>query len=346
MLGVRLFGAWGRARPWLALTGALLVWMSVGESARSAGGSAEQTSLRGPFVPPSGKTLLIIGHDIDSIEGYIKGTDEVPAGFMVYTSIQRLEGLRSSANNGAGTNHAQRLVERYPHSALQMGLWAVGALDGINAGTFDENIDKLAEWARDTERPVFIRFGYEFDLPANGYTPEAYKAAWRRMAERFKAKRAFNVAWVWHSFSGDADVDLLSWYPGDDLVDWCAVTWFDQDPSYMEPMARFARLHGKPLMIAEATPRGYGVETAKIWKFWLGQVRAFIEKYDVRAFSYIAVDWPSQPMFGSGGWPDARIQKNPEVAAYWRSLVLESPRYLQASDTLFSELKPTGSELP
>ena len=54
------------------------------------------------FVPPSGKTLLFIGQDRDSIAHYVKTTGNVPGGVMLYTSIQAVDGLDKGAVDYGG----------------------------------------------------------------------------------------------------------------------------------------------------------------------------------------------------------------------------------------------------
>ena len=58
---------------------------------------------------------------------------------------------------------------------------------------------------------------------------------------------------MWQSKGfGNSIVDLEAWYTGDDSVDWCGFSFFNE---YKEQkMIEFARQKGKPVFIAEATP--------------------------------------------------------------------------------------------
>ena len=54
---------------------------------------------------------------------------------------------------------------------------------------------------------------------------------------------------------------MEAWYPGDEYVDWMGLSYFVQEadcggPPFDELLA-FAREHGKPVLVAEATPRRY-----------------------------------------------------------------------------------------
>ena len=126
------------------------------------------------FAPPDGKTFLLIGQDQETIETYIKSTAHVPVGFMVYTSVQEARGLADPVDYGSGIMHAQALVDKYPHAAIQIGLYMVGVLKEIIDGKFDENLDKIGAWIIKADHPVYVRIGYEFDLPQNGYDPALY----------------------------------------------------------------------------------------------------------------------------------------------------------------------------
>ena len=210
------------------------------------------------FLPPQGKVLLIIGQDKETIESYIQSMGQIPGGFMVYTSIQNLGGLDQPLDNGAGINHAQYLLERYPECVLQVGLYMVNALEDILRGKYDENITRLGEWIKRTERPIYLRIGYEFDYPQNHYKPEEYKLAFRYIVERLRSLGLKNVAFVWHSYAHiDPSQPIMSWYPGDQYVDWFALSFSDPyNKGHMQLIAKFAQEHNKPLMIAEASPSG------------------------------------------------------------------------------------------
>ncbi len=143
-------------------------------------------TVRQTFVPKEGK-LLIIGQQKDAVEDYIKNVAMVPGGFMVYTSIQHMEGLDEPADQGAGINHAQYYVDHYPNTVIQLALYMVGAQDEVLKGRYDQNISKLAAWMRAAERPIYFRIGYEFDLPANGYNPATYQRVYRYIVDKLRS---------------------------------------------------------------------------------------------------------------------------------------------------------------
>ena len=68
----------------------------------------------------------------------------------------------------------------------------------------------------------------------------------------------------------------------------------------MDKVVAFAKAEGKEVMIAESTPFG-GIEDPAssdwTWDAWFGEVLSYIERHDIRYWSYINADWDSQPMW-------------------------------------------------
>ena len=160
------------------------------------------------------------------------------------------------------------------------------------------------------------------------------------------------LAFVWQSKGTGSNQDVLEeWYPGDELVDWCAYSYF-ANPD--EEMLTFARKHNKPVFIAEATPvlekDGLFFNTdlkdkkldKRIWKEWfVGFIATINDNKDViKAFSYINTDWSSQPMWMNNPvfqQVDSRIQESDYVTEKWKA-ELANPRYLKASPELWKNL--------
>jgi hypothetical protein len=294
---------------------------------------------RGKFEPASGKVLLIIGQDAGVFETYTKAIGITPAGFMAYTSIQEVNGLDRESRYEGVTQYAQPTADGFTNTVVQIGLYMVDALDRVNNGEFDLNIDRLGDWIQKSRRPVFLRIGYEFDGAHNHYDPEKYKASFRHIVNRLRKQGVDNVAYVWHSTSTHTEIPIEAWYPGDDFVDWFGITYFDQPQSIMLPMVELAKAHGKPLMIAESTPRaGSSTYFGKgSWDSWFTKYFQFIQTHDIKAISYIDDNWESMHMWKGKGWGDARVEANPYIKRHWIKEI-SKPRYLQSSTNLFSEL--------
>jgi hypothetical protein len=164
-----------------------------------------------PLDVPAGKTLVVIGQeDRAAMDDYVAGIGRPPAGFMHYAHLDK-PGPEFAAELGAIAAHSVR----YPGTALQIGLtmgpspvWSTlggepqpGGAGQITRGEFDAQIDALARWLNGLgDTPVFLRVGYEFDLLGGQWgTPPEYRAAYRYIVDRLRARGVDNAAYVWHS---------------------------------------------------------------------------------------------------------------------------------------------------
>jgi len=288
------------------------------------------------FCPPANTSLLIIGQDNNTINEYISKIKIIPAGFMLYTSIQDMDGLDSpSIDRGSGIFNANELNSMYPNSVLQIGLYMVGALKKTTNGEFDGNIEKLIKWLKIINIPVYLRIGYEFDGAHNGYDPEEYKNVFVYIYDKLASANIRNVAFVWHANALDVDSNIIDWFPGEKYVDWVGISYFDQSEDSMMPVIRFAKKYSKPVMIAEATPKGIGAYNQVSWEAWYKPLFKFIRKNDIRMLSYINSNWEKQPMWVNQGWEDARVQSYPFVKEHWINEISKD-NFLKKSDDLYS----------
>ena len=287
-----------------------------------------------PFVPPSGKTLLLVGQDRDTIARYVSKIGNVPGGTMLYTSIQKAEGLDEPADCGSGPMDGNALLTSYPNSVIQIGLYMVDALSDTIAGKYEDHLKTLAQWIKKADRPVYLRIGYEFDNPSNHYDPQQYKQAFRYVVDFLRREGVSNAAYVWHS--EDSPHPWMDWYPGDDYVDWFGKTIFRTgDVPVAERFLKLAREHGKPFMICESSPWDMYTIRGKI--DFLDHVFQFIRDQGVNAFCYINSNWDAEPMFQSEHWGDARLEENAETKDFWLKEINQD-RYLKASPNLFRSL--------
>jgi len=146
-------------------------------------------------------------------------------------------------------------------------------LSTITTGKHDAYIRGWARAIRQLGGPVMLRpmqemngFWYPWAGTANGNTPADYVAAWRHIHGIFQEEGATNVTWVWsinHESVPQEDRNAYSvYYPGDEYVDWTAVSGFNWGEStqysswgsfehwYAEPLEYLATLD-KPICIAE-----------------------------------------------------------------------------------------------
>jgi len=332
-----------------------------------------QTMKNAKFAPPNGQCLVFIGQDLEAVGGlpnYSNGYCDyfdMPAGVTFYNNFspgdesfgyynRGNDGITQIDNWGAGDSCGQCYLEdsKFKNTAFSIGLSLVNHEKKVAKGQHDHLVKDLALWIKSTNRPVFLRIGYEFDgWDWNNYKRKHYLKAWKRIHNIFKDLNVDNVAFVWQSKGTGSGQDVLEdWYPGDDLVDWVGYSYFGNPD---EQMLTFARKHNKPVFIAEATPvmeteglflkaQLTNAEVAKrMWQKWfLPFFKTINDNRDViKAFSYINVNWPSQPMWINNPVfqkVDSRLQMSNYVSDLWKK-ELSKPIYLKASDSLFQQLK-------
>jgi hypothetical protein len=306
------------------------------------------------FVPPAGKTLLIIGQDLQTIDDYMNSYSDrpVPGGWMAYWGITSMNGVdRMNAEDIArqyGSQNHQQLIDEYPDTVLQSGLWMVGmwdVLENASQGKYNTVIRQFSTWARSVDRPVYLRIGYEFDGKHNQMAPVEYVKAYRQIVDIIRAEGADNVAFVWHSYAAPTykNYPLSAWYPGDTYVDWVGLSLFGHMYSpglskEAEEVFEFAKTHSKPVMIAEASPiNGIDKENTDVWDTWFVNLLSLTYRKNVKAISYINANWGSYPGFASLQWNDARLQNNQQVAEAWFKETGKD-RYLKQSAELYELL--------
>jgi len=333
----------------------------------------KQKSNRAKFEPADGECLFFIGQDMTATGGLDEYTNgycdffDTPTGFTIYTNIspgdesfghfnKGLDGIKTKANWGAGDAHAQYYLEdaTYANSILAIGLSMVNHEKKVAKGEHDALIKELGHWILSTKRPVFLRIGYEFDGHSwNHYNRKQYIKAWQRIHTIFATMQVHNVAFVWQSKGAGSNQKVLEdWYPGDALVDWCAYSYFGNPDT---EMLTFARRHGKPVFIAEASPvletdnlffdtdLKKEVIAQRAWQNWFVPFIATLNqnKDVIKAFSYINVNWSAQPMWVTNPTfqqVDSRIQMSEFITQKWKEEMYR-PRYLKPTTNLWNQLK-------
>lgn len=318
------------------------------------------------FEPPDGDCLFILGQsDIAAMEAYMSKVKKTPpAGFAFYTSL----------SNGAVQGDMPRyktFLEKYPNTTLQLAIWTGERqwgdpgyyLDDIKNGKYDQNIEALAAACKTFGRPIFIRFGYEFDGWHNAYPPDKYIAAYKYFVDKMRSLGVDNVAYVWHSWgvgayygrqdypryypplpAGTAVTQEL-WYPGDDYVDWVAMSvfgigWGDlRTNGVVQWLVNFAVQHDKPVMLAETAAIKTNETRDPGWVLtstdWFEHVFDLCEENPAaKAFTYINVDWEENN--SSSTWGDTRIQSaNNSVIVYWLGHIAP---FLHADANLYTKI--------
>lgn len=291
--------------------------------------------------------ILIIGQDLGAIRGYMASDCcSQPDGLTAYLDFYDLltpddfgglgidshgDPLDFELSWGAGPVSAYQTATEFGISDIVIGLSLTEnehpeQLQNIGNGNHDDKIKQLAKFAAAIDGRVYLRIGYEFDGAWNyGYANrEQYIAAYRRVVDVLRAEGADNIEYVLQASTAGVDEiidgrheNIMDWYPGDEYVDWLALSWFmNPDETSFVPQENFtpktpgqlsdellelARSKGKPVMIAEAAPQGFDlserftanhsplwdgepmssrttVTDEEIWDYWFAPMFAYMEE--------------------------------------------------------------------
>ena len=314
---------------------------------------------RALFEPPAGRVLVFIGQDNKSVggtgkwpHGYVD-TFGVPAGITHYVyfsegkenpygghfDVGTVDGLNSETEWAAGPMcmrcylESGRLRDTVVHLSISM---EHDDEQAVANGLYDHNIEELVEFVREYRHvPFLIRIGYEFDGEWNDYEPEAFKLAWRRIVDSLREADLTNFATVLATYRMDIPDDVWrTYWPGNEYVDWLGYSYW-KGGTFSTKALDFARAVGKPIFIAESTPRGFNMDASSdhVWDDWFVDYFTHIEENTdiVRAISYINTHWDADAMWHGRGWGNSRIQDNAHVSAQWREKMAED-RYIHGVD--------------
>ncbi len=304
------------------------------------------------FVPPNGQTLLIMGQTVERINEYLSHfpNKQIPGGWSAYWGVPEFKGIKDYYKTESGdTQNHQMLVDKFSNTVINSGMWMVGKWNVAkftSDGNYDKVIRKYAKWAKKINRPIYLRIGYEFDGPHNELEPREYVKAYKHIVDIMRNEGVSNVAYVWHSCASKPykDYKLSEWYPGDDYIDWVAISVFMQpyddifNHKETNDVLNFAKDHKKPVMIAEANPvLGISKTNTKVWDDWFVDFFSFCYQKNIKAIAFINEDWQRLNINGIEGWKDARLYNNDVIAKAWFMEVTKE-RYLKQSPDLFKTL--------
>jgi len=226
----------------------------------------------------------------------------------------------------------------------------------ILTGDFDADLGAWAEGARSNGDPLIVEWGTECNgqwFPWNGVWngggttagygdpsvpdgPERFRDAFRHIVQVARSRGANNLVWVFHANTDDVPAEtwnrLENYYPGDQWVDWIAVSVYgaqtpmdDEWPNFTDSMAavypRLAALSAdKPIVLAEfgvtsGNPRGDQAQ-------WAEDALASITSLRwtrLIGFSWWNEKWQNDDEAAHDA--NMRIQDNPGLAGMFQNYV-------------------------
>ena len=372
------------------------------------------TVVDGKLTLNNGKALLFAGQNIEDVNDYTirvhngasRNGAMPPIGVTAYVAINGT-GVYSHVDDPNGSLDLQAyLANGYKNSALAVGTWMVDLeedfADQIDAGQGPilDHVHNLLEELKASNRPVYLRWGYEVDGPWNHYEPAAFIKGWRYVHGWIEANDAHNIAMVWQiaAYCDSPDDRVIpdantyggrtyeAWWPDDDYVDWTGFSYFSQNEDCktandnigglpngfgelsdmqgnqnqaLHNVMAYLNSKGKPVMIAEATPRFYDIgdlrykssfdinqadfvsKTAQeIWDEWFDPFLDFVDEYEdsIRAVAYINSEWekydgwncipgPTPVGCSQNYWGDSRVDANSLIKTNWTMRTRMSGRF-------------------
>lgn len=219
--------------------------------------------------------------------------------------------------------------------------WDPGAdwdakLADIAAGKHDRRIILWAQAAAEWSEPILIRFAQDMNGDRYPWSTgsdsrqraEDYVRAWRHVHRMFNRLGASNVEWLWCPYCEPAE-GLERLYPGDRFVDWIGIDVYNgprrpRSPSdALDPVYRFARARGKPILLAEVGCAGQFDSVTERDPPWSDKARwitAMFQQVDRRP-EIRGLIW-----FDVNREADWRVNSSPEAAAAYRKAVLRLQR--------------------
>ena len=220
-------------------------------------------------------------------------------------------------------------------------------LNDIIAGKWDVYVDKWADAARAFDHPMIVAFANEMNgdwfpwsgIYYGGYEwiedrkswkgPENFKAAYRHVVDRVRARGATNIKWMFHTNNYSYPLDVWnfapSYYPGSNYVDWLGLSVYGQQfkdepwaniPSLVDwPYKEMCGLDpSKPIMIAEWATAEFPHSGSKA--NWIQDgFETFRTRYPrIKA----AIYWDERWQNADQSYSNLRINSSPETLEAYR----------------------------
>jgi hypothetical protein len=241
----------------------------------------------------------------------------------------------------------------------------VYTLERILRGDFDPDLRAWMDAARDFGSPILVEYGTEVNgewFPWNGAWngayqttgfgdrtepdgPERFRQAYRHIVDIARREHADNVVWVFHISAGDLPSDdwnrFERYYPGDEWVDWMALSVYGAQaptdgecPSFRKLMDNaYRRLvalaPSKPIILAEfGVTQGNPLADQAVWA-----ERALEDLVNGRWPRVIGFAWWNEAFpkdADSAHRTTMRLQDNPALAAVFQHWVGNQPSVLGA----------------
>ncbi len=322
-----------------------------------------------PLEPPDGRVYHGVSPTPQVVDAYIASLGD-PA---IYPLVEGVHlGLPGTRPRSLLTNLQAFLdrvgqAGRVPHLSFSFTAGTGQPMDVEIATTdrYDALIEGVARLVAGFPGPVFVRPGFEFNGPWNGYTPKVYPQAFRKFVEAFRAAGAVNAVFIW-CYEPDGPADFAAteggeylWYPGDEYVDWFGLDVFSAahfDPGAplrdrrggltprgrTEAFLELAREKGKPVYLSEVAAVKIRItpdlaDGRADWEAWFEKWFDWLSLHpEIKGFNIMPQDYRGTRYDRDYGWGNARIQDNQYLLDRWIA-EMRNPRFIHWPEGPFLE---------
>jgi hypothetical protein len=231
--------------------------------------SCKKQALQNTHIDPNGAVEVVIPEHGTYTGAFMDfGDEEDDVTLEMIDDFETMVGkhqaiIASSSYWGEQTFPTSNLNVIWRHGSLPLVFWSPWdkpyeqnrgpdrfGLYEIIKGKLDAYIDKWADAARAFGHPMVVAFGVEMNgdwFPWSGIYyggdewvgerknwmgPENFKAAYRHVVDRVRARGATNIKWMFHTNNYSYPMDTWNfapaYYPGSDYVDWLGLSVYGQ----------------------------------------------------------------------------------------------------------------------
>lgn len=223
------------------------------------------------------------------------------------------------------------------------------------SGQTDKQLEQFFNAVAKTNKPVFLRIGWEFNNLGH-FDPIEYREGFKYIVNKMRAMNIDNIATLWHASVPDlneltgmpilGEHHYMDFYPGDEYVDWWSISQFSigtfRSPGSIE-FYQNAASRNKPVFIGESAPwftKGLSMQFRNPKSLqeslsWFNAYFSLFEEYpQIKAFNVIIVDWQRWNWIWpqlTGGFNNTRLDLWPELPSRYNNM-LDRHRFIHANE--------------
>jgi hypothetical protein len=321
------------------MTGALTFLAAMGAAAAEEVGAPPGEAMAGTqaafygekFEPPAGRMYAGVGQSVvGNVVAAVAGSDPQQRP-IILSFYDHLIDFKTNPKHSIGPE-VSIAYDFFPGSIMNYGVQLPkrnpAELARVSDGSYDAAIDRLGRQLKGLRQKLLVRIGYEFEGTHNDYPARLWKAAFKRIHDRWDALAVDNVAYVMDA--GTLKVSMATieaYYPGDTYIDWMGFNYFFGPPVPVTgDMYRFAAAHRKPILMAEVSKSDDKPPIISKSQYMQNFAAGMAQSTAVKGFSLINHNW-RWTQLQIRNWGDNLYSDDSAAMGIFRQ-ALTSPRYV------------------